>query len=621
MGAFFCIFVLPLFYVIFRVRIFTPQKSLKKKLFTYILAVVGINGIIAVSLFLLGKAENIVFKLNTYTEYFIKYAVLSLCIGTAFIVVEMKLCNMLPARICRKLETIEIRGIDLRCKTRQIFVEHFKSIGLKWFTCIVTYFMIIAFNLVNVADGMWLGPYLYNGNWILSLGRWFVRYWDKLVFGIHVNPNATVVALLLFVLGTEVMVSTFGIKVGSWKDYLISLLFLCNMIVCVTVSYLQVSRVFALAFLLAMICVKCIVCSQEKKIFVLYGAVCLAFVTGIYQAYLGCILLVALVYLILMVQDRCDYRKIRRYLLCGGMTGVMGFCLYEMLLYINLWWFKVSMSSYNGADEISVGVILRNFFSSMKKAYIAFFQYFAGRFYRWNILSDRIQIICLTILVLYIFWRAITSLRQRARILLWAVLLLLIPVAANVTFILAPASSLQPQQTAQLALVMPMMGVCLFRGMEKCSWMRAIIVSLTVLMLHGMAGQTLVEQEAMYEGTLAAEKIAESIFQSLVENNLYERGKRYALIGAPCDSPMFYATPLYYKANNYAKVSGPWWDSYLDHWSWRGIFQFRLGINLPFCDEGLYEDLLDLEKVQDMPLYPSEGSMQEINGVIIIKVS
>lgn len=469
---------------------------------------------------------------------------------------------------------------------------------------------------------MWLGPYIYNGNVPLSSGRWFLRYWDIFNFGIHVNPYTTIMTLLLFVLGTEVMTSIYEIKSGSWKDYLISMLFLCNMIVCVAVSYLQVSRSFGLAFLFAMVCAKCIVCSIKRNMFVFLGSVCLAFTMGIYQAYLGCILLAALIYMVLMIQKGCDFRKIAGYFLRGCITGILGFVLYELLLHINLWWFNTEMSAYNGANEISLWTILKSFIPSVKKAYTVFGQYFSGKNYRWNILSDRLQIICLGVLILYTLWRGIVSvLKSHIHILLWILLLLLVPMAANITFILAPASSFQPQQTAQVALVVPMLCVIIFSLPPKNAMPYAMAVLSAVLLLHGMIGQTLTEQEAMYEGTLASEKIAENVFHALTESNLYKKEKRYALIGAPCDNPMFYVTPLYYKANGYAKVGGPWWNSYLDLWSWRGIFNYRLGIQMPFCDESQYNELLDSEEVQNMPLFPAEGAIKEINDIVVIKIS
>lgn len=206
----------------------------------------------------------------------------------------------------------------LLSEINKVLKKHLKPISIKLLLCVSLYSMIMVHNLVNRQDGMWNGPYYFAGNWELSIGRWLIRYWDQLQLGIHVNPYTTIITLLLFILGTEVLINIFDIPSNSWKDYLISLLFLSNMIVCISISYPYTSQIYGLAFLLSMICVKCIIYSINRKKFVLIGAVSLAFVMGLYQSYLGCILLTILVFLILMVSNQYSYNDILKFLLWGG---------------------------------------------------------------------------------------------------------------------------------------------------------------------------------------------------------------------------------------------------------------------------------------------------------------
>lgn len=84
--------------------------------------------------------------------------------------------------------------------------------------------------LVNKQDGIWNGTYFNAGNWELSLGRWAIRYWDKLHYGISVHPFSSVVTLVFFIFGTCLLIDLFNIKAGSLMDYLISGLFLSNII-------------------------------------------------------------------------------------------------------------------------------------------------------------------------------------------------------------------------------------------------------------------------------------------------------------------------------------------------------------------------------------------------------
>ena len=78
---------------------------------------------------------------------------------------------------------------------------------------------------------------------------------------------------------------------------------------------------------------------------------------------------------------------------------------------------------------------------------------------------------------------------------------------------------------------------------------------------------------------------------------------------------------IYNKANLYARVGGPWWESALNNWSWGGIFHYRLGVNILTAYDEEYEELLKTEEVKKMPVYPCEGFIREINGIIVIRVS
>lgn len=512
----------------------------------------------------------------------------------------------------------------ISCKIKEVINKHLKSMGIKLAMCIILYSMIIVCNLVNRQDGMWNGPYYPAGNWELSIGRWAIRYLDCFQFGIHVNPITTIVTLLLFVLGTEIMIGILGVAVGSWKDYLISMLFLGNMVICISLSYLYTSAIYGLAFLIGMLCVKCIIDSEKKKYLLFVGAVCLALVMGLYQSYLGCIVLTVVTYLIVMSKGDYELREIGRFVLRGLGIGVMGLCLYEVILYLNLYFFKVSISSYNGGDQISLSVIVSHLLPSMKRAYVGFFKYLTGKSYSWNVYSDKVQeIIFVIILIYYIVFGGTTLFKSIIHRSLWMLFVLLLPLAANITFILAPQSAFLEQQTAPMALMVSMAVVLLLKiSRKKAQFLQDMaIAALSVFLLFGTAYQTLIDQEAMREGTISSETMAQNIFQSLVERGCYSPDKRYAIIGTPGNNPMFFVTPIYNKANWYARIGGPWWESALDSRSWGGIYHYRLGINILTCYADEYEELLKSDEVKNMPIYPSEGFIQEINGIIVIRVS
>ena len=109
--------------------------------------------------------------------------------------------------------------------------KHGISCLVKLFFCYILYGLMFNEFLVNKQDGIWNGTYFNAGNWELSLGRWAIRYWDKLHYGISVHPFSSVVTLVFFIFGTCLLIDLFNIKAGSLMDYLISGLFLSNVVV------------------------------------------------------------------------------------------------------------------------------------------------------------------------------------------------------------------------------------------------------------------------------------------------------------------------------------------------------------------------------------------------------
>lgn len=133
----------------------------------------------------------------------------------------------------------------------------------------------------------------------------------------------------------------------------------------------------------------------------------------------------------------------------------------------------------------------------------------------------------------------------------------------------------------------------------------------------------------MHEGQIATETLSQNILTSMIAEGYYsgtavEEGAssfRLAIVGCPSGNSLFAVSDNFNKANEYA-CFGSWrWRNNLDSRSWNGVFRYLLGVNLPFVMGDEYESLLGQLEIQEMPCYPSEGSIRIINGVTVVKVS
>ena len=120
---------------------------------------------------------------------------------------------------------------------------------------------------------------------------------------------------------------------------------------------------------------------------------------------------------------------------------------------------------------------------------------------------------------------------------------------------------------------------------------------------------------------MAAKSMAQNILSVLYENNMYSMENQYAVVGAPCNNSSVYLNKIYYEANSYAQIAGPYWESSLDLQTWRGIFCNLCGVDFPICSGSDYEYLLENSRVDDMANFPENGSIQEIDGIVLIHIS
>lgn len=345
--------------------------------------------------------------------------------------------------------------------------------------------------------------------------------------------------------------------------------------------------------------------------------------------------MIMLIALIERIKNKIKATEIFRFIYCGLIVGIVGFLIYEILLHLNLFVFRTNLSSWNGIDNISLKTILINIVPSIKRTYIEFFKYFNGDICYWNALQVRmytavmLKVIVLFLIVMIIMKSIIMLKADMFRLILYLGLLAFIPVITGVTFILAPQSAYGIQQTAPQALVVSAVGLLLLNETKeqqavnftsKYSIKDLFINALLCAVLLGNTLQVLTDQCAMREGYLSAETISRSIIQTLINDGNFDENKQYVFVGTPEGNPIFKVSPMYYKANGYTHVAGPEWGNSLSKITWNGILYNRCGVNLPLCTDR-YEEVKNSAETSEMPIYPHDGSIRNIDGIIVIKVS
>ena len=521
----------------------------------------------------------------------------------------------------------------------------------------VVYGIILTNSIYNRIDGVWNGTYRLEGDWELSIGRGAIRYLDWLHYGVSVHPTTDIITLAFFVLGTFFLVSILEIREGSVWDYLVSMLFLTNVIVSTSLSYLFTSMIYGISFMLSMMAVWFIkratdgyesmnnrkLFPNKYSLFYLIGAgTAVVLMLNLYQAYLGCIGITAIFYFLLVLY-RKEYKRILPLFIYGIMVLGGGAIAYKIVLKVERARYAVGIADYNGANSVSVNTITSNIGATVVRTYSEFWKYaIIDGGHLWNRLPGAFLGVILCVLAVSSLVLEIFKNRKVVDAIAFTVFLLLSPMMVNIVMIIVPGSAFEIQQTAPNAMVMPLLVGFLFKefqdyfsdngngaanvgGKVQRIWKKkipgAVLGVLTAVLIWGSCWQSIIDQEAMRQGAVALKSMEQEKVTEMQRKGLLGSDRSYAFIGVPIGNPLCYVNSIYYDSNDYARVAGNYWDSYITSWTWRGNMTNYMGINIPMCDDDTYVNLMNDERVMQMPIFPEEGSIAEIDGVVVVHVS
>lgn len=94
------------------------------------------------------------------------------------------------------------------------------------------------------------------------------------------------------------------------------------------------------------------------------------------------------------------------------------------------------------------------------------------------------------------------------------------------------------------------------------------------------------------------------------------------LVGRPSANPLFRTHVIYWDANDYAQVGlFKKENAATMRYSWNAVFRDLTPMQLELCSDEVYDELIRTEEIKRMPTFPEKGSMQEMDGVYVIKIS
>ena len=503
------------------------------------------------------------------------------------------------------------------------------------------FFPLVSQRLTNAYDGMWTTAEYWAGGWEFSNGRWLWPVFSFLRFSLQLEPINAVVCLMLVSLGVTRLHMLFK---PAWMrtsciDWLAGLCYLANTVIGCYLSFAHQSVEFGLAFYLSVLAAVCVIRSRSIAAGVAQGAFLLALSLGLYQTDLACFCMVLLAWFLVLLFRGEEGIKLRCYIAkCLG-SAVCGAALYWGILQIILKISGVAMTNYQGGADISVSGILKNLPSSVAKCYELFYRYFFGTLVKHNMLQETAVVFVLIFCVVgaALACRLVRLIRRKdwENTFYGTAALLVLPMMCTVFMVATSQASFYIPMSGGLALFLP---VCFWlldssrEGKTACDAFRkcwnkaekALILLTAAAVVYGSVFMSAIDQQAMYEGRKATKQIADLVAGELVAEGYYDLPEKLPvmLVGRPSASPLFRTHIIYWDANDYAQVGlFEKENAATMRYSWNAVFRDLTPMQLELCSDEVYDELIRTEEIKRMPTFPEKGSMQEMDGVYVIKIS
>lgn len=496
---------------------------------------------------------------------------------------------------------------------------------------LVVHFILYSNHLLT-PDGIWSGDYSISGQWDATLGRWGIYFFDLLQGGINSYPLSSFLALLFFSVGGVMIADLFQIT-GAVKTTLIAATITCSPMAAITLTYSYRSTVYGLSFLLAVLAVYLTLKLENTLISIGAGILCTVLSLSILQSHFGTLLAAGAGYFIIsFLRDPANLKAYRFRAVKLLITCAAGMLLYYVLTMVALRAWNVDASSY----PFGFTHVITSLPTGTIEAYGSFSTFFLNSWVARNAYGEiylyiAVAVVALAALVICL----IQNIRRILSVLLVIALLLIFPVFCNVINLLEPGTYLDLLMASGMMVTVPLLAAIICsagnavwiekaddttRPIGKWSNILVSILLFALVWTYTLSNQT--DSLVMRENKVQTTQLANRIWQELEHHPSYKNGETPLIIaGNPNDGNYPVISNLQYKTNSYTKWGLIWRGFDSSTYTWYGVFTQNLGVSYAVCPPEQFRDIAGAAQFRRMPLYPADGSVAMIDGVMVVKMA
>lgn len=511
--------------------------------------------------------------------------------------------------------------------------ENFK----KWFTlnkiiAFLTAFIIgiivhIKFivGMYATQDGLSNGmAYIKPSTWELALGRWGITIIERLNNFIMIPSVATVTCIAILSIASIFLVDLFDFK-SKVSVVLTSILLVISPSITITFLYVHTSVAYCMNFLFGILVIWFLYKFKYRKFGIAISTILFAFVLSIYQSYIGVVIGLCLMYnLLLLLKNELSFKQLFVNAIKMIFTVFIGAFIYYFLTMIILKINSTVMSTYNGADSVSIINILSNLKTSILATYVDFYKYFMSDeiLYNTNYRRDLVFTVLFIFTFIGVIIRCIKINKENKimKILTAIIIFLVLPVGLNIIDIVMGSSYIYALTSVQLFLIFPFV----FAVLEKIFDINILYIVFNIVLVYYMITYYIAINvsyttiELTYNQSYA---VASNIIRDIQDLDEYDKDSLVMFAGIVDLENFSRVSNLYNFSLGFGANNTVFHGDYIGQiQTWNKFLDLYFGINFQRPDEQTYYDIINSEGFKEMEIYPNKSYIKIINGVIVVKL-
>ncbi|MBQ5755369.1 MAG: glucosyltransferase domain-containing protein [Oscillospiraceae bacterium] len=476
----------------------------------------------------------------------------------------------------------------------------------------------------------WQHNFYATQNWLAS-GRWFLQYacqptsfavlpWLLGLLSVFYIALAAVLAVDVLKLHRPVLAGVAGLMMAVFPS------------VGSTATYLYTMDGYMLSLLLAVLAVWFMEKWPAKMLGCIPGMVCMGLSMGIYQAYGACALLLFCFLLVLkMLREQPKLIEIILYVVRMGLVAAGGFVFYYVMLQLVLKLSGQELGGYQGIDNLGGGLSL-----SAEGILLLLQMVLNAAYGGWEFLTEELPalggsgfggaMVRFLYLCLVVLWVLLAAAKKQWR-RWWAIpaqlaLMALVPLGVNYVQVISPEVSFHLVMHYSAVLVFVFVLCLLQEAMEEealARWLRqgasvavpAAAVALAFAWVV-MTNRGYTNMQYQYEESYATlVRLADRMEQC----EGYEPGMPLMF------SDYDWQPAVEYSAGDLTGLSGMKGMHLFDSLHYRNDFEVLFGLKFSGCSWSEAEPICFTQEYKTMPVWPAQGSVKVIDGVMVVKTT